>query len=82
LKHILDHGYPVDSCHAYGMGEAVHLCDPDGIPLELYYDRPSKDWPFVGGQLRMFNQRIDQTTILAELEHEPPADAEQVKKLR
>jgi catechol 2,3-dioxygenase len=71
LKHILDSGYPIDSCHEYGPGEAVNLRDPDGIPLELYYDRPYDAWPRVDGQIRAFNQRIDPTTILAELD-EPP----------
>ena len=67
LRRILDHGYPIDSCHDYGVGEAVNLRDPDGIPLELYYDRGDD-------QLRMFNQRIDAATILAELENKPATD--------
>ncbi len=75
LKRLLDHGYPVDSCHEYGPGEAINLRDPDGIPLELYYDRPSEEWPRVDGQLRVFNKRIEPDTILAELENEPPASA-------
>ena len=75
VKHILDHGYPVDSYHEYGPGEAINLRDPDGIPLELYWDRPSAEWPRVDGQLRAFNERIDAATILAELENEPAPSA-------
>jgi len=67
LRRILDQGYPIDSCHDYGVGEAVNLRDPDGIPLELYYDRGDD-------QLRMFNQRIDAAIILAALENKPAAD--------
>ena len=74
LQQILDCGYPIDSCHEYGPGERVNLRDPDGIPLELYYDRPAADWPRSDGQLRVFNKRIDAATILAELEHAPPGD--------
>jgi catechol 2,3-dioxygenase len=74
LQQILDCGYPIDSCHEYGPGEGVNLRDPDGIPLELYYDRPAADWPRIDGQLRLFNKRIDAATILAELEREPPGD--------
>ena len=74
LKHILNCNYPVDSCHEYGPGEAVNLRDPDGIPLELYYDRPYDQWPRVDGIVRAFNERIDPNTILAELENEPPSE--------
>ena len=73
VKHILDHDYPIDTYHEYGIGEAVNLRDPDGIPLELYYDRPESEWPRVDGQIRAFNKRVDADTILAELENEPPA---------
>ena len=74
VKHVLDCGYPIDTCHEYGIGQAVNLRDPDGIPLELYWDRSYEEWPRVGGELRIFNKRIDPTTILAELENEPPRD--------
>jgi catechol 2,3-dioxygenase len=75
LKHIQDCGYPIDSCHEYGIGEAVNLSDPDGIPLELYYDRLEEDWPRVDGQMRAFNRRIEPSVILAELENDPPGGA-------
>jgi len=68
VKHILDQGYPIDTYHEYGIGEAVNLRDPDGIPLELYYDRPPSEWPRHDGQLRIFNQRIDAATLLTGLE--------------
>ena len=73
VKHILDHGYPIDSYHEYGPGEAVNLRDPDGIPLELYWDRPASEWPRVDGQVRAYNKRIDAATILAELDNPTPA---------
>jgi len=73
IKRILDHGYPIDTYHEYGPGEAVNLRDPDGIPLELYWDRPPSEWPRVDGQLRVYNKRIDAATILAELDNQPPA---------
>ncbi|HZP22498.1 MAG TPA: VOC family protein [Terriglobales bacterium] len=70
VKHVLDCGYPIDTCHEYGIGQAVNLRDPDGIPLELYYDRPESEWPRVDGQLRIFNQRIDVDVLLAYLDPE------------
>ncbi len=70
LKRLVDAGYPVDSCHEYGTGEAINLRDPDGIPLELYYDRPYDELPRVDGKIRAFNQRIEPATILSELQKE------------
>ena len=72
VKHILDCGYPIDTYHEYGLGDGVNLRDPDGIPLELYYDKPETEWPRVDGQVRAYNKRIDAAAILAELENEPP----------
>jgi catechol 2,3-dioxygenase len=71
LKRVLDHGHAIEHCHDYGVGEAVILRDPDGIPLELSYDRPEREWPRVDGQLRMFTKKVDPADLLAELEHEP-----------
>ena len=75
VKHILDQNYPIDTYHEYGIGQAVNLRDPDGIPLELYFDRPESEWPRVDGQLQIFNTRIDAAAILAHLDHMPPADS-------
>ena len=72
MKHLLDSGYPVDTYHEYGTGEAVNLKDPDGIPLELYYDRPESEWPRVDGQVRMINKKIDPSVLLSELDDLPP----------
>jgi len=73
VKNILDRGYPIDTYHEYGPGEAVNLRDPDGIPLELYWDRPASEWPRVDCQLRVYNKRIDAATILAALDDRSPA---------
>jgi catechol 2,3-dioxygenase len=71
LKRVLDCGHAIEHCHDYGIGEAVILRDPDGIPLELYYDRPASEWPRIDGQLRMFNKKVEQADLLAELNYEP-----------
>jgi catechol-2,3-dioxygenase len=51
---VLDCGFVIEHCHDYGIGEGVILRDLAGIPLELYYDRPTCEWPRQGGQLRMY----------------------------
>jgi catechol 2,3-dioxygenase len=68
LKHVLDCSYVIEHCHDYGIGEGVILRDPDGIPLELYYDRPTCERPRLGRQLRMYNKKVKQSDLLAELE--------------
>ena len=44
VRRILDHGYPIDGAEDHGATVSVYLRDPDGNGIELYYDRPRKDW--------------------------------------
>lgn len=68
VKHIVDLKYPIDLCHDYGIGKFVNLRDPDGIPLELYYDYPPEQWPRVDGQLRMTHRNVSIEELLQPLE--------------
>jgi len=70
LNHIIDQGYPIDSCHDYGTGEAVNLRDPDGIPLELYYSLDPALWPRVDGRVRVYNRKIEASDLLLVLQQE------------
>jgi catechol 2,3-dioxygenase len=49
----------------HGVSEALYLDDPDGIGIELYWDRPRDRWPEPGRgeRIRMFTEPLD----LAEL---------------
>lgn len=59
LNRLIQAGWPLDGVNDHGTHEALYLQDPDGNGLELYWDRPEKEWPvddkghltFVGGQL-------------------------------
>lgn len=37
----------------HGVSDAIYLSDPDGIGLEIYTDRPRREWPVVNGELAM-----------------------------
>ncbi|GMG83369.1 VOC family protein [Paralimibaculum aggregatum] len=50
----------------HGVSEAVYLNDPDGNGVELYRDRPERDWPRdAGGRLAMVNAPLDLDDLLA-----------------
>ena len=52
----------------YGeVSEAVYLDDPDGNGIELYRDRPAKDWPRdAAGNLSMVNAPLDVDALIRE----------------
>jgi catechol 2,3-dioxygenase len=44
VERLLEHGYPIRSGEDHGVSVSVYLSDPDGNGIELYYDRPRKEW--------------------------------------
>lgn len=64
---FLNAGVSLDGASDHGVAEALYLRDPDGSSLELYRDRPPKDWPRnADGQLAMINQPLDLDDLLKE----------------
>ena len=57
--------YPIDGASDHGMGESIHLNDPDGNGVELYADRPRSEWPRRNGRLHMHTQALDFDSLLA-----------------
>jgi catechol 2,3-dioxygenase len=47
------------------MGESIHVIDPDGNGVELYYDRPRSDWPRRNGRIQLIAEPIDYDGLLA-----------------
>lgn len=41
------------------VSEAVYLTDPDGLGIEVYADRPRREWRHEGGQLLMATEPLD-----------------------
>jgi catechol 2,3-dioxygenase len=72
LRRLGEAGVPISGASDHGVSEALYLDDPDGIPVELYWDRPEDQWPrTAGGEVEMFTRPLDLPSLLAELEGEP-----------
>ena len=57
--------HPVAGALDHGMGESIHVSDPDGNGVELYYDRPRSDWPRRNGRIQLIAEPIDYDSLLA-----------------
>ena len=69
LRRLLDAGIRPSGASDHGVSEAVYLTDPDGNGIELYWDRPKKEWPKQeGDRVAMFTAPLDVHGLLAELE--------------
>jgi catechol 2,3-dioxygenase len=69
LKRLFDAKYPLTGASDHGVSEAIYLDDPDGIGVELYADRPRKDWPVDNdGKLEMTTTMLDLEALLKEAE--------------
>jgi len=67
IKRVLDAGIQLEGTADHGVSEAVYLRDPDNNGVELYRDRPREKWPRdAAGQLKMVNDRLDITGLIAE----------------
>lgn len=68
LKKIIENNYPIEGTADHGVSEAIYLRDPDNNGIELYVDRPKKDWK-VGndGQVEMVTETLDINDLLSTL---------------
>lgn len=66
VKNVLEHGIAVNASD-HGVSEAVYFSDPDENGIELYWDKPREEWPFIDGKLEMVTERLDLESLLAEL---------------
>ena len=44
VRRVLAHGHPIDHGTDHGATVSVYLADSDGNGVELYYDRPRREW--------------------------------------
>jgi catechol 2,3-dioxygenase len=57
----------VEGASDHGVSEAIYLRDPDGNGVELYWDRPSDEWPRTpNGDLAMLTEPLDLNQLLRE----------------
>ena len=67
LRRVLAAGIALDGAADHGVSEALYLRDPDDNGVELYWDRPTAEWPrLADGQLVMFTRRLDVEGLLRE----------------
>jgi catechol 2,3-dioxygenase len=72
LRRLGDAGIALSGASDHGVSEALYLKDPDGIGVELYWDRPEDQWPRTPeGEVAMFSAPLDLQALQAELEAEP-----------
>ena len=64
----MDVNYPLTGFADHGVSEAIYLNDPDQIGVELYVDRPRKEWKVDNdGKVEMVTNPLDLDSLLAEL---------------
>lgn len=67
MRRLLRAGIALEGAADHGVSEAVYLSDPDGNGLELYIDRPEKDWPRdKNGHLAMTTGPLDLKGLIGE----------------
>jgi len=69
LKRLIDANYPITGTADHGVSEAIYLNDPDGNGIELYADRPRKEWKVNNdGEVEMVTEVLDIENLLGELD--------------
>ncbi len=68
LRRLAETQAPLQGFADHGVSEAIYLADPDGNGIEVYRDRPRKDWYDASGRFRMGTDPLDVRGVLAELE--------------
>jgi catechol 2,3-dioxygenase len=64
-RHLAATGLPVGASD-HLVSEAFYLRDPDGLGIEVYADRPRRDWRYEGGQLAMDTRPLDVGDLMRE----------------
>ena len=68
LRRLQRAGVPLDGASDHGVSHALYLSDPDGNGVELYWDRPTDQWPRdADGELVMVTRPLDLHALLAEV---------------
>lgn len=69
LRRLIAANIPLEGASDHGVSEALYLRDPDDNGVELYWDRPSEQWPRdEDGGLAMFTAPLDLVALLKESE--------------
>ncbi len=67
VARVLRAGVELEGATDHGVSEAIYLRDPDDNGVELYRDRPQKEWPLTPeGNLAMYTRALDLDGLLKE----------------
>ncbi len=68
LRRLYHANYLLDGASDHGVSEALYLSDPDKNGIELYWDRPRREWPIsANGHINMVTKSLDLNELLATL---------------
>jgi catechol 2,3-dioxygenase len=68
LSRLMNAKIALDGASDHGVSEALYLRDPDDNGVELYWDRPEKQWPRTAdGKISMYTRPLDLENLLAEI---------------
>lgn len=60
VQKLIDTNYPLEGSADHGVSEAIYLRDPDDNGVELYVDRPRKEWKVRNdGMVEMVTEPLD-----------------------
>lgn len=66
LRRLIEAGITLDGAANHGVSEALYLRDPDDNGVELYWDRPEKEWPRDSkGELAMYTRPLNLNDLLS-----------------
>lgn len=68
LHRLIEKKWPIGGASDHGTHEALYLSDPDGIGIELAWDRDQNLWTAADGSIVMKTARLDLDDLLSELE--------------
>lgn len=70
IRHGIDKQLPVSGAADHDVSEALYLTDPEGNGIEIYVDRPAKEWEWTDGEVKMSNSQLDVDNLMHLLNRE------------
>ena len=70
-QRLIEAGWPIKGTVDYLTHDCVYTSDPDGIGLELAWDRDRADWPWSDGVIAWGSRPLPLDELLAELDPAP-----------
>lgn len=65
VQHIASNRMPIQGASDHLVSEAFYLADPEGNGIEVYIDRPSSEWMWSNGSIKMATEHLDVDGLLA-----------------